>query len=103
MAANEDQKDLHWPPPCSRNPSQSGRRPREAALLSRIHALPAARFNYWIKRLDREAHMAQLVPVRIQQPVSAAELTLHGPSGWTMRINARVEPAWLAALLSGLR
>jgi hypothetical protein len=67
------------------------------------HALPTSRFNYWIKRLDREAQIAQLVPVRVQQPVSTSELALHGPSGWTMRIDSRVEPAWLAALLSGLR
>jgi hypothetical protein len=67
------------------------------------HGLAVARFNYWVKRLKREAEMAQLVPVRLQQPVASAELALHSPSGWTMRIDARVEPAWLAALLSGLR
>ena len=67
------------------------------------HKLPAARFNYWIRRLAREAQMAQLVPVRIQQPVVTAELALHSPSGWTMRVSAHVEPAWLATVLSGLR
>ena len=67
------------------------------------HELPAARFDYWVKRLEREAQMAQLVPVRIQQPVAPEELALQSPSGWTMRIDARVDPAWLAAVLSGLR
>ena len=67
------------------------------------HKLPAARFNYWVKRLQREAQMARLVPVRMQQPAATAELALHSPSGWTMRIEARVDPAWLAAVLSGLR
>jgi hypothetical protein len=67
------------------------------------HEMPDARFNYWIKRLEREAQLAPLVPVRIRQPVATAELALHGPSGWTIRIDARVEPAWLAAVLSGLR
>jgi hypothetical protein len=30
------------------------------------HELPAPRFNYWVNRLEREAQMAQLVPVRMQ-------------------------------------
>jgi hypothetical protein len=68
------------------------------------HGLLAVRLNYWVKRVEREAQSAQLVPVRIQQPaVAATGLELHSPSGWTMRIDPRVEPAWLAALLSGLR
>lgn len=67
------------------------------------HGLPATRFTYWVKRVDREAQSAQLVPVRIQQPMVGAALELHGPSGWAMRIDPRVEPAWLAVLLSGLR
>jgi transposase-like protein len=68
------------------------------------HGLPAIRLNYWVRRVQREAQSAQMVPVRIQQPVTAAAgLELHSPSGWTMRFDPRVEPAWLAALLSGLR
>jgi uncharacterized protein YfaS (alpha-2-macroglobulin family) len=67
------------------------------------HGLPATRFKYWINRLEREAQMARLLPMRIQAPVATAELALHSPSGWTMRIDTRVEPAWLAAVLSGLR
>ena len=67
------------------------------------HGVPAIRLTYWVKRVEREAQPAQLMPVRIQQPVSTSGLELHGPSGWSMRIDPRVEPAWLAALLSGLR
>jgi hypothetical protein len=55
------------------------------------HELPAARFNYWVKRLEREAQMAQLVPVRMQQPAATAELALHSPSGWTMRIEPDIK------------
>lgn len=68
------------------------------------HGLPAVRLNYWIRRVQREAQSAQLVPVRVQQPVLAgAGVELESPSGWTMRVDPHVEPAWLAAVLSGLR
>lgn len=68
------------------------------------HGLPAVRLNYWVRRVQRESQCAQLVPVRIQQPVMAgAGLELQSPSGWTMRLDPHVEPAWLAAVLSGLR
>jgi hypothetical protein len=70
------------------------------------HDLLAARLNYWVKRVEREARSAQLLPVRVQQTVAMsaqARLELHGPSGWTLHIDSGVEPAWLAALLSGLR
>jgi len=68
------------------------------------HNLPVARLNYWVRYVERTVQSAQLVPVRIQQPaVAATGLELHSLSGWSMRIDPRVEPAWLAALLSGLR
>lgn len=68
------------------------------------HRLPAVRLNYWVRRVQREEQSGQLVQVRIQQPaMPAARLELHSPSGWTIRIDPHVEPAWLAALLSGLQ
>jgi len=45
-----------------------------------------------------------LLPVRAQQPTtSAAPLELRSPSGWLMRIEAGVDPAWLAAVLQALQ
>jgi hypothetical protein len=65
--------------------------------------LPADRLGYWARRLQREAQAAQLLPVRVQPPAMAGDVELRSPSGWTMRVGAGCEPAWLAALLSGLR
>ena len=67
------------------------------------HGLSAARLTYWIKLTEREAQSAKLMPVRIAQPVATAGLELRSPFGWTVSIDPRVEPAWLATLLSGLR
>ena len=67
------------------------------------HGFAAARLNYWVKYVEREGQSTQLVPVRIPQPAAAAGLELRSPTGWTVRVDPRVEPAWLAALLSGLR
>ena len=70
------------------------------------HGVPVARLNYWVKRVEREARLTQLLPVRVQQPLTTATmngLELRGPSGWTLRIDSGVGAAWLAALLSGLR
>ena len=67
------------------------------------HGFSAARLNYWVKQVERDAHSAQLLPVRAPAPIAAAGLELRSPSGWIVRIDPRVEPGWLASLLSGLR
>jgi hypothetical protein len=74
-----------------------------AQAYAEQYSVPAERLNYWARRLAREARAAQLLPVRVQQVATAADVVLRSPSGWTMRIGAGAEPAWLAALLSGLR
>jgi len=66
------------------------------------HGFSAARLTYWVKQVEREGQSTRLVPVRIPQPVAALGLELRSPTGWTVRIDPRVEPVWLAALLSGL-
>jgi hypothetical protein len=65
--------------------------------------LPAERLKYWARRLEREAQAPQLVPVRLQGPVTSTGLELRSPSCWTMHIAAGADPAWLASLLQGLR
>jgi hypothetical protein len=80
---------------------------RDSGLSIQAYAeqcgLPADRLNYWARRLQREAQAVQLLPVRVQQPATGAGVELHSPSGWTLRLGAGCEPAWLATLLSGLR
>jgi putative exporter of polyketide antibiotics len=44
-----------------------------------------------------------LLPVRISAPGTASTLELRSPSGWSMRIDAGVDAAWLARLLRELR
>jgi hypothetical protein len=62
------------------------------------------RLAYWVRRVEREAQEPRLLPVRMREPaVVPGPLELRSPSGWTMRLGAGTEPAWLAALLSGLR
>ena len=67
------------------------------------HGFSAARLNYWVKQVEREGQSTRLVPVRIPQPAAAAGLELRSPTGWSVRIDPRAEPVWLAAVLSGLR
>lgn len=74
-----------------------------APEYAKQHGLRLERFTYWARRSAREA-TSKLLPIRVREratPVDALEL--RSPSGWTMRINSAVDPAWLAAVLSGLR
>lgn len=64
---------------------------------------PDDRLKYWARRVERESQGVEMVPVRIQPPVNAADVQLRGPSGWTLTLGRGCDPTWLAALLAGLR
>jgi hypothetical protein len=62
------------------------------------------RLTFWARRVERESQGSQLLPVQVHMPLAmSAMIELRNPSGWTMRVGADTEPAWLAAVLSGLR
>lgn len=65
--------------------------------------LSVDRLRYWSARIGREAQGARLLPVPVQPITAAAPLELRSPSGWLMRIEAGVDPAWLAAVLQALQ
>lgn len=67
---------------------------------------PVERLRYWSQRLRREERVAPFVPVRVHPSVhlaAPAAIELRGPSGWLVSLDAGADPAWLAALLSGLQ
>jgi hypothetical protein len=64
---------------------------------------PADRLRYWAQRLRREERAAPLIAVQVQPSASTSAIELRGPSGWSLRLDAGADPAWLAAVLSGLR
>jgi hypothetical protein len=74
-----------------------------AAAYAREHDIGLERLKYWARRVERVAGGAQLLPVRISAPSMAAALELRSPSGWSMRMDAGVDAAWLARLLQELR
>jgi hypothetical protein len=62
------------------------------------------RLTFWARRVERESQGPQLLPVQVHVPLAmSAVIELRNLSGWTMRIGADTDPAWLAAVLSGLR
>ena len=67
------------------------------------HDIDLERLKYWARRVERTSNGAQLLPVRISAPVASAPLELRSPSGWSMRMDAGVDAAWLARLLQELR
>ena len=81
---------------------------RSSGLPAHVYAsennLSVDRLRYWSARIGREAQGTRLLPVRVQQPItSTAPLELRSPSGWLMRIEAGVDPVWLAAVLQALQ
>ena len=61
------------------------------------------RLRYWSQRQHREGRAASFVPVRVQSAALGVAIEIRGSSGWSMRLEAGTDPAWLASLLSGLR
>lgn len=81
---------------------------RSGGLPAHVYAtennLSVDRLRYWSARIGREARGTRLLPVHVQPPAAvAAPLELRSPSGWLMRIEAGVDPAWLATVLQALR
>lgn len=74
-----------------------------AEAYCRDHDIGVERLRYWARRVERAASSTQLLPVRISAPIPAATLELRSPSGWSMRMDAGVDAAWLARLLLELR
>lgn len=74
-----------------------------AEVYCRDHDIGVERLKYWSRRIERAAGSPQLLPVRISASISAAALELRSPSGWSMRMDAGVDAAWLSKLLQGLR
>lgn len=61
------------------------------------------RLRYWSQRQHREERTAHFVPVQVQSAAVGAAIEIRGSSGWSMRLAAGTDAAWLASLLSGLR
>lgn len=74
-----------------------------AQAFASEHGIGLERLKYWAHRLERDALHPQLMPVRIAAPIAAARLELHSRSGWGMRMDAGVDPVWLAKLLRELQ
>lgn len=74
-----------------------------AEAYCRDHDIGLERLKYWARRVERVADSPQMLPVRISPPKTAATLELRSPSGWSMRMDAGVDAAWLAKLLRELR
>lgn len=83
---------------------------RDSGLSQRAfakqHGFHSRQVSYWVARFAECDHAAQLIPVSVK-PVApesqAPVLTLHSPSGWTVKIARSVPAAWLGALLQSLR
>lgn len=67
------------------------------------HNIGVERLKYWVRRIERMASGTQLLPVRIGSPGSSTPLELRSASGWSLRMDGRVDAAWLARLLQELR
>jgi hypothetical protein len=74
-----------------------------AEAYCRDHDIGVERLKYWARRVERAASSPLMLPVRISPPKTAATLELRSPSGWSMRMDADVDAAWLAKLLQELR
>jgi hypothetical protein len=74
-----------------------------AETYAREHDIGLERLMYWARRVKRAADGMQLLPVRVTVPAAASPLELRSPSGWSMRMDAGVDPVWLARLLQELR
>jgi hypothetical protein len=74
-----------------------------AEAYAREHDIGVDRLKYWARRVERVASSVQLLPVRISAPGTTAALELRSPSGWSMRMGAGVDAAWLTRLLQELR
>ena len=65
---------------------------------------PLERLTFWTRRIERETHGPQLLPVQVRMaPAMSVGIELRSQSGWSMRVGADIDPSWLAAVLSGLR